>query len=1071
MALAQVSNQLLRSQGNDTTTVATNYPITGDGSTQLPLGLAEDYRGADGTSVTFEISAIPSGHRVTLSGAQGQESFDVMNGETGPSGAQGETGPQGPEGPQGPSGAQGPAGRDGVDGVSPIFSFSEDASGVTVYVSGAQGEDSFRLYNATSGEGAAYSAGPNIDIYTDNDQLYISGKDWTDTIESAISSVSGDYVQNSALNYTPSMYISGISGHELYAESANHAFTAETAYYVEGGWEYDEQNRISSYNGSAFVGQGGGGETYSAGDNIDIYDDQGQLYISGKDWTDTIESAVSSQNDKISAISAFLSGSFELSAGNGIKLEDFPLDKKTVISVTGDYATHDDLTGYQPAGNYYSASNPSGFITGVDLSNYYQKNETSSKDEISNALNSKQDAGNYYSASNPSGFITGVDLSEYAKSEDLTAYQEKGDYYSASNPSGFITGVDLSDYYKKNETSSKDEISNALTSKQDKGDYYSASNPSGFITGVDLSNYYQKNETSSKNEISNALSNKQDAGNYYSASNPSGFLTAHQDITNLDYVQNSAIGYTPSMYISSISGHELYAESANHAFEAETANFVTGGWEYDSENHISSYNGSAFVGQTYDVKAGANIDVATADNTFTVSGKDWSTDISNAVTGKQDKGDYYSASNPSGFITGVDLSNYYIKNETSSKQEISAALTGSTAAVTAWVENQNYLTAHQSLAGLMSASKLEFDSNNKISGYDGSAFAGGLDAETIPIRGDNGISVSEVGGNVQVEISSVAHDNTLSGNGTVSSPLGVVNGLPAGADVTPYSAGANINITNHVISGKDWTDEITAASAYAASQAQGKTYTGVAPIVVNNTQDKISANCIELSAGNGIDANKLATGIIECSGSVGGGVAISGQYYSNEETVTKDCSAFGMYEQAYAPGSYQLMATAKNDIWHSYGYTMSTPENVLMNNVSSVAQNYAASSVSSHIVPMAYSDITYSAVRDIIFNKGIVIPYETTQGYGTYYDFVASAVADSTSSFTFRHVQTNGYCTTLTVSSYNYGATTGKVKNQSRIFLSPAECECKVVLVATSGDIPASGATDGKLYVVTGSGT
>lgn len=259
--------------------------------------------GADGQSVTFDITNIASGHRVTLSGAQGSSSFDVMNGD------------------------------DGVDGVSPTFRFEETEDGVTVIVSGAQGESAFSLYNGTSGN--TYSAGPYINIYPVEDQLYISadvsaGTPWIsgwkeigslslnfgDSVQivsshdfsgyhnhsiglkgavvtlpstahigsalddkldaSAFSSVSGtfltahqdvtnlDYVQNSALDYTPSMYISGISGHELYAESANHAFTAETANYVEGGWEYDENNNISSYNGSAFVGQGGGGVDPSA---------------------------------------------------------------------------------------------------------------------------------------------------------------------------------------------------------------------------------------------------------------------------------------------------------------------------------------------------------------------------------------------------------------------------------------------------------------------------------------------------------------------------------------------------------------------------------------------------------------------------------------------------------------------------------------------------------------------------------------------------------------------------------------------------------------------------------------
>lgn len=234
-----------------------------------------------------------------------------------------------------------------------------------------------------------------------------------------------------------------------------------------------------------------------------------------------------------------------------------------------------------------------------------------------------------------------------------------------------------------------------------------------------------------------------------------------------------------------------------------------------------------------------------------------------------------------------------------------------------------------------------------------------------------------------------------------------------------YSAGPNIDITNDVISGKDWTDTITAASAYAASQAQG-------------------------------------------------GVAISGQYINNDSTVTADCSAFGMYEQHNSPGSYQLMATANNASWHGYGYTMSTPENLLMSNVSSVAQNYAASAVSSHIRLIHYPDITFSAVRNTFNAGGIVVPYETTQGYSTFYNFVSSSVADSTSSYKFNYIGTNGYATILTVSSHNNGAVTGVDRAYRHIFLSPSECECKVVLVATSGDIPASGESDNKVYIVTG---
>ena len=41
-------------------------------------------------------------------------------------------------------------------------------------------------------------------------------------------------------------------------------------------------------------------------------------------------------------------------------------------------------------------------------------------------------------------------------------------------------------------------------------------------------------------------------------------------------------------------------------------------------------------------------------------------------------------------------------------------------------------------------------------------------------------------------------------------------------DITPYSAGKNINITNHTISGKDWTDTIEEASANAVTTVENK---------------------------------------------------------------------------------------------------------------------------------------------------------------------------------------------------------------------------------------------------------
>ena len=77
-----------------------------------------------------------------------------------------------------------------------------------------------------------------------------------------------------------------------------------------------------------------------------------------------------------------------MSAGNGISIVDDDEHSATIISVSGDYLVADDITGkqdvtgmtaYQAAGDYYSASNPSGFISTVP-DTYLQNTDLSTAD-------------------------------------------------------------------------------------------------------------------------------------------------------------------------------------------------------------------------------------------------------------------------------------------------------------------------------------------------------------------------------------------------------------------------------------------------------------------------------------------------------------------------------------------------------------------------------------------------------------------------------------------------------------------------------------------------------------------
>lgn len=131
-----------------------------------------------------------------------------------------------------------------------------------------------------------------------------------------------------------------------------------------------------------------------------------------------------------------------------------------------------------------------------------------------------------------------------------------------------------------------------------------------------------------------------------------GYLTAHQDLTGLPYVQNSALENTTIFdtdLISGISGTGLFAQSANGAFNADHANTadhansasiaesalsagtasnsnsavsslyamnVVSGWEYNENNKITAYNGSA-IDIPIEYSAGTNIDIN--DHTISVS--------------------------------------------------------------------------------------------------------------------------------------------------------------------------------------------------------------------------------------------------------------------------------------------------------------------------------------------------------------------------------------------------------------------------------------------------------------------
>ena len=139
-----------------------------------------------------------------------------------------------------------------------------------------------------------------------------------------------------------------------------------------------ENGKITGYNGSAFSA----GNDYAAGSYVDITD------------------------NTISVTGLQPEGDYAYNSALSSKLD--------VTALPQDLVHSDDLTAYQPAGNYQTAGN---YLSATDSAKFYPND-------------------------NPSGFITGVDLTDYATTAQLDEKLDKSDsgnfYPMTGNPSGYI---------------------------------------------------------------------------------------------------------------------------------------------------------------------------------------------------------------------------------------------------------------------------------------------------------------------------------------------------------------------------------------------------------------------------------------------------------------------------------------------------------------------------------------------------------------------------------------------------------------------------------------------------------
>lgn len=374
--------------------------------------------------------------------------------------------------------------------------------------------------SAFASNGQTYSAGTNIDI-TDN-VISVTGLPTSSDVENAISSA----VTN-----------------------------------IENKFEYNENNYITAYNNSAFAGT-----NYSAGDYVSIVNDTISVTGLQQSGDYATKTELSGKQDTLSAgdgISIINNVISVTAQGCGIEQvnHDDTLSgdgNSTPLGIANaeDYVKQDDLTGYQPIGDYYSASNPSGFITSDDLTGYATTSLVSSvSSELYSAISGI--SGDYELVAG-----SGVELVDDPNAKTTTI--------SVTAEGTPVTAIQ----------SMIESATSGLQNELDYGYHYAA------ISSIDASALYDTSAHERINTLANRISNlSSDKLDTTAFSTVSGdFLTAHQDISNLMPKSESANFYpmtgNPSGFLTAV----------------PTGTMNESAFEYDTGNKISGYNGSAFAG-------------------------------------------------------------------------------------------------------------------------------------------------------------------------------------------------------------------------------------------------------------------------------------------------------------------------------------------------------------------------------------------------------------------------------------------------------------------------------------------
>ena len=462
-------------------------------------------------------------------------------------------------------------------------------------------------YNNSAFAGTNYSAGDYVSI--ENDTISVTGLqpsgDYATRDDLTAYQPSGDYATKEDVESATSGKMD-VTGMTAYQPSGDYATHDDLTAYQPVGDYYSASNPSGFITNDAITGLQPSGD-YVTHDEMTAYQPSGN-YATIED----VESAVSGKQDTLSAgegiqiidntISVTAQGGSGITAvnhdntlsGNG---NSEPLG----LANAEDYVKQDDLTGYQPSGDYYSASNPSGFITSDDLTGYATTSLVSSvSSELYSAISGISGDFELVAGSgvelvdDPNAKTTTINVT--AEGTPVTAIEQmiesatSGISAAISGSYTLVagTGIQLTDDDNARTTTvsvSGDYATTAdLTAKQDTLDY---GYHDAAISSIDSSALYDSSAHARINTLAGRISNlSSDKLDTTAFSDVSGsFLTAVPDT----YLQNTDLTITDGK-ITEISGVPLSAGD-----ELPSGVMNTSALEYNAVNEISGYNGSAIA--------------------------------------------------------------------------------------------------------------------------------------------------------------------------------------------------------------------------------------------------------------------------------------------------------------------------------------------------------------------------------------------------------------------------------------------------------------------------------------------